>query len=126
MGICHEGRIHFTVNVREEGVRASSRSSTAVMALVPAFNPSRRRSCTTLMTAVSDDSKVKLKYSSWVSRPVAEAEAESFGFLARQVNELRASNPYLAFLDHKSETTRARADAWWRGWDRADHVLETR
>lgn len=52
--------------------------------------------------------------------PAAEAEAESFGFLARQVNDQRASNPYLVYLQHESPTTQALADAWYRGWDRAE------
>ena len=50
-------------------------------------------------------------------------EAESFGFLARQVNDERVSNPYLTFLEGQSPTTQTLADAWWRGWDRADEIL---
>ena len=55
--------------------------------------------------------------------PTAEAEAESFGFLARQVKDERESNPYLMHLQQHSPMTQALADAWWRGWDRADAVL---
>ena len=56
--------------------------------------------------------------------PAAEAEAESFGFLARQVNDQRASNPYLMYLQQRSPTTQVLAEAWWRGWDRADAILQ--
>ena len=34
--------------------------------------------------------------------PTAEAEAESFGFLARQVKDGRESNPYLMHLQQHS------------------------
>ena len=53
----------------------------------------------------------------------AEAEAESFGHLAREVNEQRISNPYLLHLQ-SSPTTQALAEAWWRGWDAAHLVLK--
>ena len=56
--------------------------------------------------------------------PTAEADAESFGFLARKVKDNRDSNPYLKYLQHQSPTTQALADAWWRGWDRADAILK--
>ena len=51
----------------------------------------------------------------------AEAEAESFGFLARQVKDERESNPYLI---HQSPTTQALGAAWSHGWDRADAILK--
>jgi len=54
----------------------------------------------------------------------AEADAESFGALAREVKDERESNPYLAHLQPRSPTTQALADAWWRGWDRTDEVLK--
>jgi len=43
--------------------------------------------------------------------PVAEAEAESFGLLARQVNDARASNPHLMYLQQQSPTTKILAEA---------------
>ena len=55
--------------------------------------------------------------------PDAEAEAEAFGFQARQDNDPRALNPFLMHL-RQSPTSQALADAWWRGWDRAEAILK--
>jgi len=49
----------------------------------------------------------------------AEIAAESWGFWAWEANEPRKSNPYLEHL-HLSPTAQALADAWYRGWDRAE------
>ena len=43
--------------------------------------------------------------------PAAEADAEVFGFQARQENEPRARNPFLLHLK-QSPTSEALAEAW--------------
>ena len=55
--------------------------------------------------------------------PTAEADAAAFGFQARQDGDPRDPNPFVLHLK-QSPTSRALADAWWRGWDRADKTLE--
>ena len=56
--------------------------------------------------------------------PTAEGDADAFGFLARQVKDEREFNPYLMYLQQHSPMTQSLADAWWRGWDRADAILK--
>jgi hypothetical protein len=55
--------------------------------------------------------------------------AEQWGFMCRQADDGRETNPY-ARLDLKVPSNIAKmkplAEAWWRGWDRADAMLRNR
>ena len=55
--------------------------------------------------------------------------AEQWGFMSRQADDGRETNPY-ASLDLKVpsniEKVKPLAEAWWRGWDRADAMLRNR
>jgi hypothetical protein len=53
---------------------------------------------------------------------VAWAVAESWGFIARQANHARDTNPYAAHQP-QSSTALELAEAWWSGWDRGDALL---
>jgi hypothetical protein len=55
----------------------------------------------------------------------AEIAAQSWGFWAWEAKEPRDSNPYLEHL-HLSPTAQVLADAWYRGWDRADAIRKKR
>ena len=55
------------------------------------------------------------------------ARVEDMGDAARQGDIPRHENPYLELVTLKpanaadSAAAQALVDAWWRGWDRADH-----
>ena len=55
--------------------------------------------------------------------------AEQWGFMSRQADDGRETNPY-ARLDLKVPSNIAKvkplAEAWWRGWDQADALLRDR
>jgi hypothetical protein len=57
---------------------------------------------------------------------VKESYAEQWGFTCRQANDARETNPY-ANLKLKEPGNIAKmkplAQAWWRGWDRANAIL---
>jgi hypothetical protein len=54
----------------------------------------------------------------------AEADAESFGALAREVKEERESNPYLVHLPHQSPTNTGARRCLVARWDRTVAVLK--
>ena len=53
-----------------------------------------------------------------------ELRAESMGSMCREVGDPRDRNPYLEHLDVSPAIARELAEAWWRGWDRADAALK--
>lgn len=55
---------------------------------------------------------------------VAWAVAEAWGFMARQADQPRDSNPYAAQQVPASATALELTEAWWHGWDRAEALFK--
>lgn len=52
------------------------------------------------------------------------ARAEEMGSISREMGDPRESNPYLQHVYVSPVLAREFAEAWWRGWDRADGSLK--
>ena len=65
------------------------------------------------------------------ARPHVEKRAERAGFLARSSDAHRDQNPYVRsastpYLDLRTDKIqRELAEAWWRGWDKANAELSS-